>query len=63
MKCNSKKDAENEAKKMLEKFGLEDRMDYVPYKLSGGLKRKLCLALALIVKPKVTNIVTYKYDF
>lgn len=43
------------AKCMLGKFHLDHRKDYVPSALSGGLQRKLSLALALIVKPKVCD--------
>ena len=37
----------------LENVGLADAMDLMPAELSGGMKRRVALARALILKPKI----------
>lgn len=44
---------EEEAKKILEKVGLEDYIYKYPHELSGGMKQRLALARILMSKPKV----------
>ena len=39
--------------KYLQKVGLEDKKDTYPNKLSGGQKQRLCIARALLKKPKI----------
>lgn len=41
------------AKKLLEDLGLADKMDQIGFKLSGGMKRRLMIARALIHEPKL----------
>jgi len=43
----------DEAAAMLEKFGLGDAKDKYPYQLSGGMKQRVAIAQALIMKPRV----------
>ncbi len=45
--------AEAKADQMLKQFGLEDRRRDKAKKLSGGLKRRLSVAMALITDPKI----------
>ncbi len=40
------------AKKILEDLGLADKMDQIGFRLSGGMKRRLMIARALIHEPK-----------
>ena len=40
------------AKKLLIDLGLEDKMDQIGFRLSGGMKRRLMIARALIHEPK-----------
>lgn len=49
----NKKDAENEAKKLLCSLGLQNRMDHKPAELSGGEKQRVAVARALINKPSL----------
>lgn len=45
--------AEIDAKSMLEKVGLLDKIDVYPAKLSGGQKQRVAIARALVMKPKL----------
>lgn len=47
------KDARRDADKLLEKLQISDKGGKMATTLSGGMKRKLCLAVALIGNPKV----------
>lgn len=47
-----KEDIIIKAKKLLEKVGLEEKIDYYPYQLSGGQKQRVALVRALILDPK-----------
>lgn len=49
----SKKEAEERAKKMLEKVGLGDKENNYPFQLSGGQKQRVAIARALVMQPKV----------
>lgn len=49
----SKSDAILKANELMNKFSLTDRKDDKAKKLSGGLKRRLSIAMALISNPKV----------
>lgn len=41
------------ARQLLEKFGLENRLSYYPYQLSIGQRRRVSIARALILSPKI----------
>lgn len=49
----NKKDTEEEAKKLLCRLGLQNRMDHKPAELSGGEKQRVAVARALINKPSL----------
>lgn len=40
-------------KKVLKKIGLTNKIDMFPYELSGGEQQKVCVARAIIKKPKI----------
>ena len=45
--------AKSKAKELLERVGLKDRINYMPYKLSGGEKQRVAIARAVMNSPKV----------
>lgn len=49
----NKKDAEENAMALLEKVGLQDRMNHKPAELSGGEQQRTAVCRALMNKPKV----------
>lgn len=49
----NKKEAEAEAKEILCRLGLENRLDHKPSALSGGEKQRVAVARALINKPRL----------
>ena len=55
-KENKKKiyeEIETEAKELLDKMGLSDRMEHYPHKLSGGQQQRVAIARALALKPDI----------
>jgi putative ABC transport system ATP-binding protein len=46
-------DGVKEAKELLGKIGLADRLDHFPDELSGGEKQRVAIARAMIIKPKL----------
>lgn len=52
-KFNNRREIENEAKRLLEIVGLEDRLNHKPNQLSGGEKQRVAIARAMINKPAV----------
>jgi len=46
-----RKSAKKHAKDLLEKFGLDQRIDHKPFQLSGGQRQRVAIARALINKP------------
>ncbi len=48
-----KKDAEKRAAELLERFGLSERLDHRPSKLSGGEQQRVSMARALTNRPPV----------
>ncbi len=48
-----KQEVINEAKKMLDKLGLLDRINAYPYQLSGGQAQRVAIARALILNPQI----------
>ena len=53
LQCKSKKEAEEEAMKLLERVGLADRANAYPSQLSGGQKQRIAIVRALCMKPDV----------
>lgn len=49
----NKKEAEDEAMKLLERIGLSSKKDVYPVSLSGGQKQRVAIARALMMKPKL----------
>ena len=49
----SKKEAEKEARRLLEKMGLGDKSDAYPCQLSGGQQQSVAIARALALKPSI----------
>ena len=48
-----KKEAEKEARRLLEKMGLGDKADVYPCQLSGGQQQRVAIARALALKPSI----------
>lgn len=53
VKNENKKEAEKDARILLEKVGLSDKADVYPAKLSGGQKQRVAIARALAMKPDI----------
>ena len=49
----SKKEAEKEARRLLEKMGLGDKANAYPCQLSGGQQQRVAIARALALKPSI----------
>ena len=49
----SKEEADKRAMELLERVGLAEKADSYPSQLSGGQKQRLCIARALLKKPKI----------
>lgn len=49
----SKKEAEKEARRLLEKMGLGDKAEVYPCQLSGGQQQRVAIARALALKPSI----------
>ncbi|QPC45960.1 amino acid ABC transporter ATP-binding protein [Mangrovibacillus cuniculi] len=49
----NKAEVEREAKSLLEKVGLGDKLDAYPFQLSGGQQQRVGIARALAMKPKL----------
>lgn len=49
----NKKEAEEEARRLLAKMGLEDKADAYPCQLSGGQQQRVAIARALALKPSI----------
>ena len=46
-------EADKKAEELLERVGLPDKADEYPSRLSGGQKQRLCIARAILKKPKI----------
>lgn len=53
VKKENKEEVIKQAKALLEKVGLGDKMDYYPAKLSGGQKQRVAIARALAMNPDI----------
>lgn len=53
VKGESKEDASNKAKILLEKVGLSDKLDFYPAQLSGGQQQRVGIARAMAMEPEV----------
>ena len=53
LKKKTKQEAKESAIKMLEKVGVEDKVDYYPSQLSGGQKQRVAIARALCMEPDI----------
>lgn len=53
MKGMSKDDAEEKARKLLLRLGLDEHADVYPYSLSGGQKQRVALARAMMIDPEI----------
>lgn len=54
--------ARSEGMKLLQMLHVSEKRNVLSDKLSGGMKRKLSLAIALIGSPKVNNLFSLKFD-
>jgi len=50
---------DEEVNHMISVLHLEDKRDVASKDLSGGMKRKLCVGIALIAGSKVTTLIIY----
>lgn len=63
LKGQNWKKSEKGIDELLEKLQLEDKKHHLPHTLSGGMQRKLCLAMAVIGDSKVNIYHTFKFYF
>ena len=53
VKGESRKDAREQGRELLERVGLSDKVDEYPARLSGGQQQRVAIARALAMKPKL----------
>ena len=53
LKLQTRKEAEENARRLLERIGLLDKADTYPAMLSGGQKQRAALARTMVMKPKI----------
>ena len=53
LKKMNRKDAEAEARRMLDRVGLSEKAEAFPHQLSGGQKQRVAIARALCMKPDI----------
>ena len=53
LKRGTSEEIENRAKKLIEKVGLTEKMDFYPCQLSGGQQQRVAIARALALNPQI----------
>ena len=53
LEINGDKNAKQQAEELLVQFGLKDRLNHFPTKLSGGEQQRVAIARSMAVKPKM----------
>ena len=53
LKRGTAEEIENKAKKLIEKVGLTEKMDFYPCQLSGGQQQRVAIARALALNPQI----------
>ena len=53
LKMGTKDELEAQAREIIKKVGLEDRINHYPCQLSGGQKQRVAIARALMLKPDI----------
>lgn len=53
LKMGTKEELEAQAREIIKKVGLEDRINHYPCQLSGGQKQRVAIARALMLKPDI----------
>ena len=60
MKMGTSEELENNAKRIIERVGLSDKIDFYPCQLSGGQKQRVAIARALTLNQAIQNVKTTK---
>ena len=53
MKMGTKEELEAQARQIIKKVGLEEKVDFYPCQLSGGQKQRVAIARALMLNPDI----------
>ena len=55
LKMGTKEELEAQARQIIKKVGLEEKVDFYPSQLSGGQKQRVAIARALMLDPELTG--------